>query len=173
MWNIWGMFPALAIAPCCYDISLYYHGHFHLVLSSLQGQGPGSGSIWQNLCYIMCNLTDSFFPDCESFTFTLRKPFYQIFRQVTKARLKHPYLGPLEHSFKGKFSSNLIEFKFHHARVNQVVCDKPMLTCQLPSFRLCSLITFGCYYNRKQTHWKQRAVLPEVPNPLSYGKGIT
>lgn len=24
-WNIWGMYPALAIAPCGYDISLYYH----------------------------------------------------------------------------------------------------------------------------------------------------
>lgn len=92
MRNIWGMFPALAIAPHCYDISLYYYGHFHLVLSSLQGQGPGSGSVWQNLCYITCNLTDSFFPDCESFTFMLRKPFYQIFRQMTKARLRHPYL---------------------------------------------------------------------------------
>lgn len=171
MWNIWGMFPALAIAPRCYDISLYYHGHFHLALSSLQGQGPGSGSIWQNLYYILCNLTDSFFPDCELFTFMLRKPFYQIFRQMTKATMRHPYLGSLEHSFKRKSSSNPIEFKFHHARVNQAVCDKQMLTCPLLSLSLCSLITFGCYYNRKQTHRKQRAVLAEVPNPLSYVKG--
>ena len=149
MCNFWGMFPALAIAPCRYHVSLHYHGHFHLVLSSLQGQRPGSGSVWQNLWYIMCNLTDSFFPDHESFTSMLRNPFYQIFRQTTKARLKHLYLGSTGHSFKRKFSSNCVEFKFHHARAHQVVCDKQVLICALLSLSLCSLITFGCYYHRE------------------------
>lgn len=108
-----------------------------------------------------CNLAD-FFPDSKSFT--LRSNLWT----DDQATLKHVHLR----SFKRKFSSNPTEFKFCHARVNQVVSDKQIFTHPLLSLSLSLLITFGCYYNRKQTHRKQGAVLAAVPSPLSYGKGI-